>query len=49
MSGKGFPEFQWIDDKIQLLLEATENLKLEKNYNGLKWELTLGLTLTACM
>ena len=27
MSGKRSPEFQLIDDKIQLLLEATQNLK----------------------
>ena len=27
MSGKSSPEFQLIDDKIQLLLEATQNLK----------------------
>ena len=45
MSGKCSPEFQWIDDEIQLLLEATLNLKVEKDYKGLHWELTLGLTL----
>ena len=26
MSGKSSPEFQWSDDEIQLLLEATQNL-----------------------
>ena len=30
MSGKSFPEFQWTDDEIQLLLEATQNLKAEE-------------------
>ena len=29
MSGKSSPEFQWTDDEIQLLLEATQNLKDE--------------------
>ena len=48
MSGKSSPEFQWTDDDIQLLLETTENLKFEKDYKGLNWELTLGLTLTVC-
>ena len=32
MSGKSYPEFQWTDDKIQLLLEATQNLKVEEDY-----------------
>ena len=32
MSGKSFPEFQWTDDEIQLLLEATQNLKVEEDY-----------------
>ena len=46
MSGKSSPEFQWTEDEIQLLLEATQNLKVEEDYKGLTWELTLGLTLT---
>ena len=29
MSGKSSPEFQWTNDEIQLLLEATQNLKVE--------------------
>ena len=33
MSGKSSLEFQWTDDEIQLLLEATQNLKnVEENY-----------------
>ena len=32
MSGKSSPEFQWADDEIQLLLEATQNLKVEEDY-----------------
>ena len=32
MSGKSYPEFQWNDDEIQLLLEATQNLKAEEDY-----------------
>ena len=32
MSGKSSPEFQWTDDEIQLLLEATQNLKVEEDY-----------------
>ena len=32
MSGKNSPEFQWTDDEIQLLLEATQNLKVEEVY-----------------
>ena len=32
MSGKSSPEFQWTDDEIQILLEATQNLKVEKDY-----------------
>ena len=31
MSGKSSPEFQWTDDEIQLLLEATQNLKVEED------------------
>ena len=48
MSGKKL-EFQWTDDDTQLLLEATQNLKVEKDYRGLNWTLTLGLTLTVCL
>ena len=48
MSRKSSPEFQWTNDDIQLLLEATKNLKVEKDQKGLNWELTLGLTLTVC-
>ena len=33
MSGKSSPEFQWTDDEMQLLLEATQNFKnVEENY-----------------
>ena len=32
MSGKSSPEFQWTYDEIQLLLENTENLKVDENY-----------------
>ena len=32
MSGKSSPEFQWTDDQTQLLLEATQNLKVEEDY-----------------
>ena len=32
MSGKSSPEFQWTGDEIQLLLEATQNLKVEQDY-----------------
>ena len=32
MSGKSSPEFQWTDDEIQLLLEATQNMKVEEDY-----------------
>ena len=42
MSRKSSPEFQWTDD-IQ-----PQNLKVKKDYKGLNWELTLGLTLTVC-
>ena len=42
MSRKSSPEFQWTDDDIQLLLEVTQNLKVEKDYKGLNWELNLG-------
>ena len=31
MSGKSSPEFQWTDDEIQLLLETTQNLKVEED------------------
>ena len=48
MSGKGSPEFQWTDNDIQLLIEVTENLKVEKGYKGLNWELTLGFN-SGCM
>ena len=48
MSGKSYPEFQWADHDIQLLLEATQNLKAEKDYKGVNWRLNLGLTLTVC-
>ena len=41
MSGKSSPEIQCTDDEIQLLLEATQNLKVEKDYKGLNWELTI--------
>ena len=49
MSGKSYQEFQWTDDEIQRLLEATQNLKAEKDYKELNWELILGLTLTVCL
>ena len=32
MSEKSSPEFQWIGDEIRLLLEATQNLKVEEDY-----------------
>ena len=32
MSGKSSSEFQWTDDEIQPLLEATQNLKVAKYY-----------------
>ena len=48
MSGKSSPEFQLTDNDIQLLLEAMQNLKIEKDYEVLNWELTLGFTLTVC-
>ena len=31
MSGKNSVEFQWTDDDIPLLMEATQNVKVEKN------------------
>ena len=31
MSGKTSPAFQWTDAEIQLLLENTQNLKVEKD------------------
>ena len=48
MTGKSSPEFQWTDDDIQLLVEATQNAKVEKDYKGLNWQLILVLTLTIC-
>ena len=27
MSGKSYPEFQWADNEIQLLMEASQNVK----------------------
>ena len=27
MSGKSYPEFQWTDNEIQLLMEASQNVK----------------------
>ena len=38
MSGETSTEFQWMDDEIQLLLEAIQNLKVEEDYKGLNWE-----------
>ena len=32
MAGKSSPEFHWTDDEIRLLLEATQNLNVEKYY-----------------
>ena len=32
MSGKSSPEFQWTDNEIQPLLEATQTLKVEEDY-----------------
>ena len=33
MSGKSSPEFQWTNNEIQLLLEATQNFKnVEESY-----------------
>ena len=32
MLGKSSPEFQWTDNEIQLVLEATQNLKVEEDY-----------------
>ena len=32
MSGNSYPEFQWTDDEIQLLLEATQDLNVEQDY-----------------
>ena len=46
MSGKSYSDFQWTDGDIQLLLEAPKNLKVEKDYKRLNWELNPGLTLT---
>ena len=48
MTGKRFPEFQWTDADIQLLMEATQNVKVEKDYKGLNCELILGSTMTIC-
>ena len=36
MSRKSSPKFQWTDDDIQLQLEVMQNLKVEKDYKGLK-------------
>ena len=38
MSGKNSPESQCTDDEIQLILEATQNLKIEEDYQGLNLE-----------
>ena len=38
MLGKNSAEFQCTDDDIPLLMEATQNLKAEKDYKGLNWE-----------
>ena len=38
MSGKSLSELQWVDDESLLLLEATQNLKAEEDYKGLKWK-----------
>ena len=46
MSGISSREFQETDNDIRLPMEATQNLKVEKDYKGLNCELTLGLTLT---
>ena len=46
MSGKSSPEFHWTDNDTQLLMKATQNLKVKKDYKRLNWELTLGLSLT---
>ena len=35
MTGKSSPEFQWTDDDFQLLVEATQNVKVEKITRGL--------------
>ena len=43
MSGKSSSELQWTGDKIELLFEATQNLKVEKDYKKLNWKLTTGL------
>ena len=32
MLGKSYSDLQWIDGDIQLLLEAPQNLKVEKDY-----------------
>ena len=42
MSGKNSAGFQWTDDDILLLMEATQNLKVEKDYKAkslANWEL----------
>lgn len=31
-------ELPWIDDKIQLLFDATLKLKIEEDYEGMNWE-----------
>ena len=38
MSRKSYIKLQWTDDEIQLILEATQNLKVEEDYKGLNWE-----------
>ena len=35
MTGKSSPEFLWADDDIQLLMEGTQNVKVEKITKGL--------------
>ena len=35
MLGKSSPEFLCADDEIQLLLEATQNLKVEEGYKNI--------------
>ena len=48
MTAKSSPEFHWTADDIQLLMETTQNVKVEKDYKGLNWELIPDLTLTIC-
>ena len=35
MSGKSSPEFQWTDNEMQLLMEASQNLKVEEDYKDI--------------